>query len=591
MSESAILFVILGLTFAALAWGRLRYDLVALLALLAGVTAGVIEADGAFAGFGHPAVITVGAVLVLSQGFQRSGLVDWISGHLLRVGGSLPVLVLVLTGGVAGISGFMNNVGALALLLPVALRVARVHGHAPSRLLMPLAFGSLLGGLMTLIGTPPNIIISAYRAGRDGEPYGMFSFLPVGGGVTIAGVAFLALLGWRLAPRRQGQASPDELFETAEYISELEVVEGAKAQGWTLQELADACGDPLPVVAVLRGEQRRPAHAFRGVLRTGDVLLVEAEPAELKAIEDKTGFTLAGSRRFAGRLAEAEDLQIVEAVVRPESPLIRRTVAQLRLLDRHALHLLAVARDGARLKQRLRDVRFQAGDVLLLQGDEREMSENLPELGCLPLAGRDLALGRPRRLLAPVVVFGGALLAMLVGGVPVAVALTAGAVAMVLAGVLPLRDAYRGIDWPVIVLLAAMMPLGQALETSGGAQQIADGLLRMAGGWPPAVALALLFLITLLLSNVINNAAAALLMAPIADRLAAGLGVSMDPFLMAVAVSASCAFLTPIGHQSNTLVLGPGGYRFGDYWRVGLPLTGVVMLTAVPLILWVWPLS
>jgi di/tricarboxylate transporter len=578
MQPAHWVYLVLALALGGFVWGKIRYDLVALLALFACVLAGVVAPADAFAGFGHPAVVTVAAVLVLSKGFQQSGLVDWIARLTLKAGGAVTVQVLVLTLTVALLSAFMNNVGALALLLPVALRMARQHGHAPSLLLMPLAFGSLLGGLLTLIGTPPNVIVSSYRAQAVGEPFGLFSFAPVGGGVLAAGLLFLVLAGWRLTPKRKGPASSDELFETADYVSELEVGEEAKAVGWTLADLQEACGEPVPVVAVLRGKQRLPGYAFRGALQSGDVLLVEAGPEELKLVEEKGGLAIAGSGKFAEKLGEAKDLDIVEAVVRPDSPLIRRTVTQIRLLDRHGLHLLAVARDGGRVKERLGRIRFQSGDVLLLQGPEAEMAERLADLGC-------------RRLILSVTIFALAVVAMLAGWLTAPVALCMAAVATVLAGVLPLRETYTAIDWPIIVLLAAMIPVGEALETTGGAQQVAEGLLVLGQTWPPALTLGLLFAVTLLLSNVVNNAAAVLLMAPIGFRLAEAFGTSPDPFLMAVAIAASSAFLTPIGHQSNTLVMGPGGYRFGDYWKVGLPLTLVVAATALPLILWFWPMG
>ncbi len=590
MHQAQWVYIILGLTLAGFVWGRLRYDVVSLLALFASVLVGVVSPEDAFAGFGHPAVITVAAVLVLSKGFQHSGLVDWIARWTLKAGGSVTIQVLVLTGSVAVLSAFMNNVGALALLLPVALRMAREHGNSPSLLLMPLAFGSLLGGLLTLIGTPPNIVVSSYRAQYVGEPYGLFSFLPVGAGVLGAGLIFLVLLGWRLTPKRKGPSSSDELFETADYVSELEVGKESKALGWTLSELREACGEPVPVVAVLRGKQRMPGYSFRGALREGDVLLVEAGPEELKLVEEKGGLALAGSGKFAEKLAEAKDLEIVEAVVRADSALVQRTVTEIRLLDRHGLHLLAVARDGGRVKERLGRIRIGAGDVLLLQGKESELTERLGELGCLPLARRSLPLGKPRRLILSVAIFAAALLAMLTGWLTAPIALSMAAVATVMAGVLPLRESYTAIDWPIIVLLAAMIPVGQALESSGGAQQVAESLLSLGQSWPPVAMLVLLFVITQGLSDVVNNAASAVLMCPIAASLAKGFEVSMDPFFMAVAVGASCSFLTPIGHQSNTLVMGPGGYRFGDYWKVGLPLTIVVMVTALPLILLVWPL-
>lgn len=648
MADSTQIFLILGLTLAAFAWGRFRYDLVALAALLATTLTGLVPANEAFLGFGHPAVITVAAVLVLSRGFERSGVVDVIAEQTLKVGEKLVWQVLVLTGTVLVLSAVMNNVGALALMLPVAMRMAREHARSPSLLLMPLAFGSLLGGLTTLIGTPPNIIISSYRATQTGEAFGMFAFSPVGVGVALAGLLFIVLLGWRLTPRREGQASADELFDTAHYLIEMRLDEDSKALGWSLRELQAALEEPVPVLAVVRDETRRAGHAFMGKLEVGDILLIEAGPDEIKLLEDKAGLRLGAEPNGDGedsetsdedsealkeevlneeasnkatsnkeasdsavlaksaareddraeadkakkqpRRLDSEGLQLVEAVVRNDSMMIHRTVVQLRLLNQHGLHLVAVARDGARLKQRLRDIRFRAGDVLLLQGDEGGLGESLAILGCLPLASRNLTLGQPRSLALSLAIFALAIVAMLLDWLPAAVALSTAALASLLAGVLPLREAYQAIDGPVIVLLGAMLPVGQALDTSGGAALIADQMLALGGDWPVVATLAGLFGLSMLLSNVINNAAAALLMAPIAASLANGFEASLDPFLMVVAVSASCAFLTPIGHQSNTLVMGPGGYRFSDYWKLGLPLSLVVMLTALPLILWVWPL-
>ncbi|MFG6159872.1 SLC13 family permease [Halomonas sp. 1390] len=629
MSDSTQVFLILGATLAAFVWGRFRYDLVALGALLASVLLGLVPTDEAFYGFGHPAVITVAAVLVLSRGFERSGLVDLIAEQALRVGDRLILQMLVLTGTVLVLSGVMNNVGALALMLPVAIRMAREHDSPPSLLLMPLAFGSLLGGLTTLIGTPPNIIISSYRAQATGESFGMFDFFPVGASVALVGLAFIVLLGWRLVPQRAGKASREEMFDTAHYLVELRVPEDGKAVGWSLRDLHQALEETIPVLAVVRGDKRHAGHAFHGTLVEGDILLVEAGPEEMKLIEDKAGLVVgpepppddeaqdaetrereaSAATREAQEGDESQDdeprgeeedakpsavdtegLQLVEAVVRNDSMMIHRTVTQLRLHNQFGLHLVAVARDGGRLNQRLRDIRFRAGDVLLLQGGEGEIGESLTTLGCLPLASRNLTLGRPRMLAVSVAIFAAAVIAMVLDLVPSSVALTAAALVSLMVGVLSLREGYQAIDGPVIVLLGAMIPVGQALETSGGATLIADALLVMGREWPVVAILVGLFLVCTLLSNVINNAAAALLMAPIAASLAEGFGVSLDPFLMVVAISASCAFLTPIGHQSNTLVMGPGGYRFGDYWTLGLPLTLVVMAVAIPLILIVWPL-
>lgn len=605
LTPSTLVFIVLGLTLVAFIWGRFRYDLVALAALLGSVMLGLVPADEAFAGFGHPAVITVAAVLVLSRGFERSGVVDVIANQVLKVGERLMLQLLVLVGTVVVLSGVMNNVGALALLLPVAMRLAREHNTSPSLLLMPLAFGSLLGGLTTLIGTPPNIIISAYRGNITGENFGMFSFSPVGVVVALVGLAFIVLVGWRLTPKRSGQAAADDMFDTANYLVELNVTEDSKANGLTLQQLRDELDETIPVLAVVREDNRRAGYQFHGVLREGDILLLEAGPDELKLLEDKVGLSAIAEpeepedgqeqREDAEKSDErqpvdTEGLQLIEAVVRNDSMMINRSVRQLRLNHQFGLHLVAVARDGGRLKQRLRDIRFQTGDVLLLQGSENEIADSLSSLGCLPLASRELHLGQPRKLAISVGIFALAIVAMLFDLLPAAVAMSTAALVSLLIGVLPLRDGYQAIDGPVIVLLAAMLPVGEALETSGGADIIADALLRFGVEWPIVVSLVGLFLLSMLLSNVVNNAAAALLMAPIAASLANGFDASLDPFLMVVAVSASCAFLTPIGHQSNTLVLGPGGYRFGDYWKLGLPLSLVVMAAAIPAILWVWPL-
>lgn len=605
LAPSTLVFMVLGVTLIAFMWGRFRYDLVALAALLGSVMLGLVPADDAFKGFGHPAVITVAAVLVLSRGFERSGVVDIIANQVLKVGERLLLQLLALVGTVVVLSGMMNNVGALALLLPVAMRLAREHNTSPSLLLMPLAFGSLLGGLTTLIGTPPNIIIATYRGSVTGESFGMFSFSPVGVVVALIGLAFIVLVGWRLTPKRSGQASTEEMFDTANYLVELNVTEASKANGLTLQQLHDELEETIPVLAVVRDDDRRAGYNFHGVLKEGDILLLEAGPDELKLLEDKVGLSAIAEpeepeedqeqsddveKGDERQPVDTEGLQLIEAVVRNDSIMVNRSVRQLRLNQQFGLHLVAVARDGGRLKQRLRDIRFQTGDVLLLQGSENEISESLSTLGCLPLANRELNLGQPRKLAMSIGIFALAIMAMLFDVLPAAVAMSTAALISLLIGVLPLREGYQAIDGPVIVLLAAMLPVGEALETSGGAKIIADALLRFGVEWPVIISLVGLFIISMLLSNVVNNAAAALLMAPIAASLASGFDVSMDPFLMVVAVSASCAFLTPIGHQSNTLVLGPGGYRFGDYWKLGLPLSLVVLAVAIPMILWVWPL-
>ncbi|WP_019567728.1 SLC13 family permease [Thioalkalivibrio sp. ALMg13-2] len=597
-----MIFGVLTATLALFVWNRWRYDIVAIAALLTAAFLGLVPFGEMFSGFGHPAVITVAAVLVLSRGLLNAGVVDAVARQLTRVGERPWVQVTALTVIVALASGFMNNVGALALLMPVAVWMARQSGRSPSFLLMPLAFGSLLGGMLTMIGTPPNIIIAGYRAEITGAPFAMFDFMPVGLGVTAVGVIFIALIGWRLTPQRKRPDATGELFEISAYLTEVRITEENRYVGHTVFELMrELQGDAeVVVVGLVRGERREPMPAIYEVLRAGDILLVEADPDSLKTLLDVTGMELearleeaqeqdAQKGRGEGRDSPMGELALEEAIVTPTSRLVGATASALELRQRYALNVLAVARQGVRLRERLDQVRFRAGDILLVQGSEEELPDALGELGCLPLASRGLRIARPRKVILATSLFALALGLVALGWVPAAPALVGAAVAMVLVGLIGPSEVYRGIEWPVIVLLAALLPVGQALETTGGSQLIADGLFALGAAASPAWMLALLMAVVMLLSNVVNNAAAAVLAAPVGIALARSMEAAPDPFLMAVAVGASCAFLTPIGHQSNTLVMAPGGYEFRDYWRMGLPLSLIVIVTAVPLILWIWP--
>ncbi|EME00019.1 MULTISPECIES: SLC13 family permease [Stutzerimonas stutzeri subgroup] len=612
--EQLIVFGVLAATLVLFVWNRWRYDLVALGALLACALTGVVPADEVFSGIGHPAVISVAAVLVLSRGLLNAGVVDSVARRLMQVGERPWAQVAALTGIVALSSGFMNNVGALALFMPVAIWMSRQSGRSPSYLLMPLAFGSLLGGTLTLIGTPPNLIIAGYRAEAGEAPFGMFAFLPVGAAVTVAGVLFIALLGWRLVPQRQEQEGNGDLFEISAYLTEVRVPESCKYAGRTLHALINEVKDEadVQVIALVRGDERQRMPSTYEVLREGDILLVEADSDSLKALLDVTGVELAANvdeqeekaqkaQEDTAQAVEDEkteknhksrhgELTLAEAIISPGSILVGTTASGLDLRERHGVNVLAVARQGQRLRQRLGKIRFATGDILLLQARENALQSSMNSLGCLPLASRGLSITTPRNVLLASAIFAITLATIAFGLVPAATALVSGALVMILVGLVPVGRIYDSIDMSVIVLVAAMLPVGEALETSGGSQLIAEALLELGPSLPAAATLALLMVAVMLISNVVNNAAAAVLAAPVAISLARGMDVSVDPFLMAVAIGASCAFLTPIGHQSNTLVMAPGGYRFGDYWRLGLPLSILVVLCSVPAILWIWPL-
>jgi di/tricarboxylate transporter len=504
--------------------------------------------------------------------------------------GEHPIRQLVVMCTLAAVlSAFMNNTGALALLMPVAVQLARSAGRPPSRLLMPLAFASLLGGLVTLIGTPPNIIVSTLRRDTLGDGFRMFDFAQVGASLAALGLIVLVAAA-RLVPQRDGQVSRDELFELEAYTTELRVPPGSAAAGKRLHELLAGVEDAV-IAVLIRGGRRLFTPHRHELVQEGDQLIVEADAETIQKLVDDTGLALAGEiQEPAAQELAAGDVELLEAVVRPGSPLVGRSAKDINLRRYYQVNLLAVARGGRRTTVRLSRIRFLQGDVLLLQGELPALQRTMSELGCLPLAQRDLNLVRPRRLALSIGLFGAAVAVAAVGLMPIEIAFAAAATLLILLGVLRLQEAYDALDLPVLVLLGAMLPVGQALETSGGAQMLADLLLGAGERIPPWGSLLILLTSTAILTNLMNNAAVAVVMAPVGLALAAGLEASPDPFLMAVAVGAGSAFLTPIGHQCNALVMGPGGYRFGDYWRLGLPMTILVAAAGVPLILWAWPL-
>ena len=590
-TDQLLIFGILGLTLLLFIWGRWRYDLVAIMALLVATISGVVPWGEAFTGFAHPAVVTVGAILIVSRALLNSGIVDLIQKSITSPKDSTKQQVRSLTGLVAVLSGFMNNVGALAILLPVSLRLSRRTGDPPSLLLMPLAFGSLLGGLLTLIGTPPNIIVSSYRAEVVGEPFRMFDFTPVGAGVLLAGLLFIWFFGWKLTPKRKGGSSKEDLFKIENYITEIWVSSRSKLVGKKLRVLKEPPVSDMQILGLVRGDIRIPMPTGDEVLEPGDILAVETSAENIKYILKWRGLELLGGMKVGKKALLSKDVGLIEAVVTRDSLMVGETARSLSLARRYDMNLIAVARRGEVLVERLSEIAFQPGDVLLMQGPSGTIPEVLESLGCLPLAERGMKLGRRQKSpLVPLLIFGGALGATAAGLLPVEIAFASAAVGMVLAGILTIHEAYESIDWPIIFLLGALIPVGAALESTGGAETISAAILQAMSPFPAAVLLAVLLVWTMVLTNIINNAAAAVIMAPIAFNAARVSQLSADPFLMAVAVGASCAFLTPIGHQSNTLVMGPGGYQFGDYWRLGLPLSIVAALAAVPLILLFWPL-
>ena len=587
----ALSFGIIAATMALFAWGRLRYDLVALLALLAAIATGIVPFDKAFTGFSDDIVIIVACALLVSAAVGRSGIVE---DALVRIGPYLTtrtIQVAVLVGTVTALSAFVKNIGALAMLMPVSIHLARKTNISPSIFLMPMAFGSLLGGIVTLVGTSPNIIVARLRAELVGEPFKMFDYTPVGLGLAVAGVIFLTF-AWRLIPRgRKGAASMDAAFNLEGYTTEASVPESSPAVGMKIGEL-EALAEDVEVFMIVRGRTRRLAPADSTVIKAGDILLIEGEPSALDRVVDKAGLKLA--REDAEKAADtpSDEIGVMEAVVSEDSPLVGRTPMQEKLDERYGVHLLAVSRAGKRITQRMRSVRLKSGDVIVLRGNLPTLPETLGALRCLPLAARDLRLGRRGRSIVPLSILVLAMAFVAANVVPVQIAFFGAAVAMLLIRALTLREAYEAIDWPILVMLGALIPVSDSLRIDRRRPTWSQACSRLRRRTcPPSARSRLIMVAAMAVTPFLNNAATVLVMAPIAASFAKSLGYNADPFLMAIAIGAACDFLTPVGHQCNTLVMGPGGYRFGDYWRLGLPLSIMVVLAGVPLIALFWPLK
>ena len=571
---------------------------------MASVLTGLIPGDRAFQGFGHPAVITVACVLILGYGLKSSGAVDVLARKALPATSSVTVSITSLTAMGAFLSAFMNNVGALALLMPVAIQVADRHKIPHGKVLMPLAFGSILGGITTLIGTPPNLIISGFRAQAGLGHYSMFDFSPVGLSVALSGVAFIGLIGWRLVPER-AQLDPGA-FQTGAYLSEFRIVDKSKAIGKTFGEIEELLGEgDFQIIGLVHRDFhiRSPHRGYR--IEVGDILVVEAEPKSISQVLSRLGLKLeediskedncvsphcpSPSQAPKTRIQE-DDIVIQELVALPDSVLVGRSVRDIQLRTRYGINLLAISRQGRNSIKRLRSTAIKGGDLLLMHGTPGTLASFAANFDCLPLAPREIPMPKKGQAIKA-----GAIMALAVGIaalglLPASVSFALGVLAYVVMRIVPLRSVYTAVDWPVIVLLGAMLPVAGAMASTGTADVIARQLMDTVARGNPVAGLVATMVATMMLTDFMNNAAAAAVMAPIGLSTAIHLGVSPDPFLMAVAIGSSCAFLTPIGHQNNTLILGPGGFSFGDYWPMGLPTDLIAVSVAVPMLLLVWPM-
>jgi di/tricarboxylate transporter len=588
-TDQTVLFGLLFFVFVFLVWGRWRYDLVAFVALLIAILTGVVPKEQAFSGFGHPATIIIALVLIVSRGLSNSGAIELVARYIIDASRKLATHIAIMSGLAAALSALMNNVAALALLMPVDMQAAKKAGRSPSLSLMPLSFASILGGMITLIGTPPNIVVAEFRGDALGEPYRMFDFAPVGLACAVVGVAYVALIGWRLLPReRQGADAGQDLFDLADYIAEVSVPEGSMAIGKMVRDLDDiAEKSDVDIVGLIRRGRRLPGLARIAKIKVDDVLIIKASPDSLEEALGNLHLEYVG--KGEGQLG-SDDLILNEVVVPESSHVVGRSAISLRMLYRYRVALVGVSRQGKRFRANVRKLSLQPGDILLLLGADDRLRDTTSRLGLLPLADRGQRVIQRDKAWWAVGIFALAIIVASVGLVYLPIALGCATALYVLLNIVPIRDVYTSIEWPVIVLLGSMIPIGGALQSTGGTALIAGGIVDLSAGFSPIVVLALLVIVTMTLSDVMNNTATAVIAAPIAIEIASRLEVNPDPFLMGVAVAASCAFLTPIGHKNNTLIMGPGGYRFGDYWRMGLPLEILIIVVSVPAITFFWPM-
>lgn len=584
------ILVILGLVFTLLVWGRIRYDLVAFGALIIAAALGLVPTEAVFSGFGHAAVAIIALVLIVSRGLSSSGAVELVAAKLIDPERPLPLHIAVIATLAAGLSAIINNVAALALLMPLDIDAAKRAKRAAAQTLMPLSFATILGGMVTLIGTPPNIVISEYRRTALGEPFGMFDFAPVGLAVAITGIAFVALIGWRLLPTKTALQTAEKDVAGGRYVAELRIGDQALEDGRVVEDLYPTANDAdIHILGLVRHGKRIRGFAQQEVLRSGDFLVVEGEPKAIEAFMGLVGLEFAGSEKHEGGVV-APGLTLSEAIVPDGARIHNRTSRSLKLLHRHSVTLLGVARSGQTFQDRVRLLPIRAGDVLLLLGTQANIDAATEWLGVLPIEGRKTEVVQRRKAGLSIFIFMLAVAAAVFGLLPLSIALGATVIAYVALGLVGGREVYNSIEWKVIVLLASLIPLAEAFEHFGGAEMIATQIVSLTSGYPAWVSLVALMIVTMTLSDFLNNVATTLIAAPISLSIAAETGTNPDTYLMTVAVAASCAFLTPIGHKNNTIIMGPGGYRFGDYWRMGLPLEAIVICVAVPSILVVWPL-
>lgn len=589
--EPYSILIVLVFAMAMFIWNRFRFDVVALSTLAVAVIIGAVPFRSVYSGINNSAVITVACVMIISDALNKSGILNHAVDRISLVSKSTILHILILCAITAVLSAFMNNVGALALMMPIAIKTSLENKRSPGIILMPMALASAMGGLTTLIGTPPNLLIASFRQQAIGKPFAMFDFAHASLVVAIVGVLFIVFIGWRLLPTRKAEQQAEDIFQIEDYITELKVGDKSTIIDSTVKEFQALSKDDYELLGIIRNHQSQFRLKPDFVFEKNDILIVEATSQVIEKLLRKTKCDIYGDHIQATADLRSADMATLEAVIPPACRLEGRSWQAARLRSRYHLTLLAIARKGKPFRSRMNHVNLLAGDVVLVQGPAESLESDTQRIGLLPLVSNGIQLQKTTtRSYLPLLIFILAIVCAAIQWLPVQVAFGGAVLLMALTKSIAVRELYDSIEWPIIILLAAMIPVGNALVTTGGTDLITHAMLSIAGNLHPVIMLCLVLIITMTLSDFMNNAVTTVVMAPIAISIAHALGLSIDPFLMAVAIGASCSFLTPIGHQNNTLVMGPGGYAFYDYLRLGLPLEIIVIITAIPMILWAWPL-
>jgi di/tricarboxylate transporter len=588
MLHAYLLFFIIFLSIVFFISGFWRYEVVACLALLTSVVLGIIPYAKAFSGFSNPAVIIVGTVMVLSKAITKTGYMHSVT----RIFGLFPnnttMHVAILTGTSLLFSSLMNNISAIGILMPIAIYISREHKKSAALVLMPLAFGALLGGSLTLISSPSNLLISAYRERALGHPYNMFDFSLLGLIVAIVGVIFISVIGWRLIPKREGKTG-ELLYQIPDYITEVKVDADSVFIKKTIREIHKMESVEFDIIGIIRRKKKIFSITQKEKIQANDILIIEATPEAMSKLMSLGKLQLAHDKTLSASNFSSDEFEVIEAVVPPASNVISHSSKTLHLRSRYGINLLAISRTSSYLKKKLNETTLQTGDVVLLQGNIETLGETVTNLGFVPLAERNFTIGMQKKNYLLFFIYLVAIAISSLRILPVEIAFSCAVLALIIFNVTTVRAAYESVEWGVIFLLGGMIPLGEAMQSTGATGLLSTHFISMTSNCSSLCVLALIMAITMILSNLINFIAAAVVMVPIVIQITQGLHMNVDAGLMCIILGTNCAFLTPIAHECSVLVLGPGGYKFSDFFRLGLPLQLIVLIISVPTIAWLWP--